>query len=243
MSLLNSVTTDTTLKHEEDVLGGGRQILESNVYRATVKMAYLEVSAQGAVGLNLTADIAGQDFKETLWITNKDKQTYYIKDGVKNPLKGFLLAEAIALLASNVGILEAKTENKIVKVFNYKTKSEVPTEVEVLVDLLGKEVQLGIMKERNFKREKQDDGSYAEGSETYESNTVSKVFHPTNNKTIAECRAQIDAVFLDEWKAKWAGHVFDRTLGKTPSTAQTGTQGLPATIAIKTPPANSSIFN
>lgn len=232
MSLLNTIQNDSNIKETGDSLGGGRTLLESGVHRAMIKIAYLTQATTGTVALNLVADINGAEYKETIYITNKDKQTSYVdkNSGEKRHLVGFLTGDAISLLTTGVSILEQPTERKIVKVWDFTQNKEVPTEVDCLVGLIGKEIQLGIQQETKFKQAKQADGSYADTAEVLSSNKISYAFHPTNNKTVAECRAKVEvAEFMEEWKKKWTGVTNDRTKGKTPS-ASTGTAGAPGNV-------------
>ncbi len=246
MSLLSTVKTDSSVQAERDTLGGGRTLVDSGVHLATIKLAYLEKSSNEAVGLNLTADLEGKEYKETLWITNRNGETFYIdsRSKEKRSLAGFLHADAIALLTTGKAITELGTEKKIIKVYNYKAKQDLPTEVEVLVDLLGKQVQLGILKSTEFKRVKQDDGTYAETAETQETNSIEKVFHAAHGKTVAECRAQVEtATFIEEWKTAWTGKVRDKTKGKTPTASNTGTAGAPAAVGTQINTPTTSLFN
>ncbi len=247
MNALSNLSYDNSIQEEKDSLGGGRSLFESGVYLATIKLAYLEKASSGALGVNLTADIDGQEYKETLWVTSGDakgNKNFYVdtRSGEKRYLAGFLQADGISLLSTGKSISEQATERKIVKVYNYVEKKELPTEVDVLVDMLGKQIQLAILKEITFKREKQDDNSYKETTDTQESNVIDKVFHANHGKTVAECRAQVEkAEFIEEWKAKWAGVAKDKTKGKTPNGSGTGTPGVPHAAAA-TAKSTTSLF-
>lgn len=247
MSLLSGVKTDSAIQTEKDTLGGGRTLVESGVHAARIKLAYLSKATSGALALNIVADIAGSEYKEALYITNKNGENFYVtKDNAKEKrfLAGFLHADAIALLTTGKSILELPTENKIVKLYNFQAKAELPTEVEVLVGLIGKEVQLGILKTQEFKRAKQDDGTYVETTETQETNSIEKVFHATHGKTVAECRAQAEsATFIEEWKNTWAGKLRDKTKGKSPNGGNTGTAGIPQQTSAIAAPSTTSLFN
>ena len=252
MSLLTQVKTGSDIKEEKDTLGSGRTLLESGVYTAVLKLAYLTKATTGSVALNLVADINGAEYKETLYITNKAGENFYIsKDAAKEKrfLAGFLHADAIALLTSGKSILELPTEKKIVKIYNFQAKADMPTEVEVLTDLVGKEVQLGILKTLEFKTVKQgegDDVKYVETSETQQTNSIEKVFHAAHGKTVAECRAQAaSATFIDEWKTAWTAKLRDKTAGKTPNGGNTGSAGSPASgsAAPISTPTTGSLFN
>lgn len=244
MGILGNITTDNNIKQEADTLGSGRVLLDSGVVLATIKVAYLSTAASGAVAVNLIADVDGKEYKETCYITNKDKQSFYVdkKSGEKRHLAGFLIADAIALLTTGKSVVEQDTEKKIISIFSFEHKKDLPTEVECLTAMHGKQVQLGILKECTFKREKQADGSYAEVNEKQESNVIDRVFHPTHSKTVAECRAQAEkAEFIDQWKDRWSGKVKDKTEGKTPkgSTSSTGFVG----AATSAPTSTTSLFN
>ena len=71
-----------------------------------IKIAYLTQATTGTVALNLVADINGAEYKETIYITNKDKQTSYVdkNSGEKRHLVGFLTGDAISLLTTGVSI-------------------------------------------------------------------------------------------------------------------------------------------
>lgn len=238
MNALSNLKYDDSVKEERDVLGGSR-ILDSNVYDGTIKMAYLTTSSGGSLGLNLVVALEnGTEYKETLYVTNKEGKNFYVKDGVKNYLQGFIVADGIALFGAQKSISELSTEKKVVKIYNYDTKSEVPTEVDCVVDLLNAPVKLGIVKELALKQEKNAAGVYVDKvpAETRESNNINKVFHPKNGKTIAECRAKAEtAEFITEWTNKWQGQVNDKTKGKTPESKA----GAPAPVS----KSASTLFN
>lgn len=235
MSKLSNLGYNESIKADNDVVGGGgRPVLTSGIYTGKIKLAYIDESQGGALGLNLTVEFPDHgEYKETLWMTNKQKQNFYVDKTTqeKRYLAGFTHADNLALLVTGKPISELNTEAKLVKIWNYDQKAEVPTSVDVLVDLIGKDVTLGIMHELQMKQAKNAQGIYEDTGVTRDVNSISKVFHPTNGKTVAECRAKAEtAVFKDEWLAKWEGKVHDRTGGK----ATQGTAGAPKPNVPKT---------
>lgn len=215
MSLLKNLTSDESIANEKDSLGGGGA-LDSNVYPAEVKLAYVTQSSSGAVGLvtHFQTD-QGREIRETFWMTSgteKGGKNYYEKDGEKHYLPGYINATALGLLTVGKEVSELETETKVVKLYSSEAKAEVPTKVDVAVELLGQKVLLGVIKEVTNKTVKDDAGKYVPIAETREQNTIDKVFRATDKMTTAEIRAGAEeATFHDNWVKKWAGQVKDRT--------------------------------
>lgn len=225
MSLLKTLTSDASIANEKDSIGGGG-VLESGVYPASVSLAYITKSEGGALGLVLQAKTsAGRDIRQTLWMTSgtaKGCKNYYEKDGEKHYLPGFLAANALSLLTVGKEISDLDTEQKVVAVYSKEAKAEVPTKVDMLTDLLGKDIVIGLIKQTVDKTQKNDAGVYVATGETRDENEIDKFFRASDNKTTAEIRAQVEeATFVHTWKQKWAGQVRDR------ASKGTGTAGVP----------------
>lgn len=214
MSLLSTLTSDASIANEKDSVGGGG-VLDSGLYPATVTLAYAQKSEGGALGLVLQAKTnQGRDIRQTLWMTSgtaKGCKNYYEKDGVKNYLPGYVAANALALLTTGKEISELDTETKVVNVYNKDAKAEVPTKVEAIVDLMGQEILIGVIKQTVDKTQKTDAGTYVPTGETRDENEIDKFFRASDRKTTAEIRAQAEeAAFADVWEKKWAGVTKDR---------------------------------
>lgn len=217
MSIFKNVTSDNTVKGEADRIGGSR-ILDSNLYSMKVTLAYALVAASGAIGLvvGLKSD-SGQEIRETLWTTSgKDKggKNFYEKDGEKFYLPGFLAANGLCLLTVGKELSELDTEEKLVKLYDYEAKAEIPTKVNMVVDLLGQEVLVGVLKTLVDKTAKDGNNVYQPTGETREANTIDKFFRARDRMTVAEIRAQAEkAVFADQWAEKFAGQVINKAKG------------------------------
>ena len=243
MSLLTNLKSDDSIAQERDSVGSGG-VLDSNLYAANISLAYLTKSAGGAVGLVLNAKTdGGREIRQTLWMTSgtaKGGKNYYEKDGEKHYLPGFNLANSLALLTVGKEISELDTETKVVNTYSHEAKAEVPTKVEMLVDLLGKDILIGLIKQTVDKTQKNDAGAYVPTGETREENEVDKLFRARDRMTTAEIRAKADvAGFITTWEAKWAGKVRDKAKGA----GAAGTAGAPkASAAAATKKPATSLF-
>lgn len=213
MSMLGTIKQSETAAGEEDVLGGGgRKVWESDIYKCTVTMAYVLKSAGGAMGVALELkNEAGDLHRETVYITNKSGQNFYVKDGQENQLPGWQLVDSLALLTCNKSITELEEENMVIKLYNFDQKKELPTTVPMLKDLLGKEVYAAIQHTKSNKTQRNDaTGTYDPINEAVERNELSKFFYSEDRRTVPEIKAQAEeATFYANWKERFAGKVRD----------------------------------
>jgi len=240
MSLFKNQITSADIADEKDSIGGGF-VLDSGLYQATIALAYGITSTSGATGLVIQAKTAqGQVIKQTFWTASgRDKgcKNYYEKDGKKNYLPGFLQAQALTLLACGKELHEIEAETKIVNVYNSDAKAEIPTKVEMLMELLDKEILIGLVKQTVDKNAKDSNGVYQPTGETREENEIDKLFRASDRMSVVEIRAKVDtAAFADTWLTKWGGMVKDK------STKTSGTPGAPKTGSTGTKKPSASLF-
>jgi hypothetical protein len=228
MSLLSALASDAGIKQEKDS-AGGNPALESGLYNCKVNMAYLNKASSGALGLvlNLQAE-DGREVRQTLWMTSgtaKGATNYYTdKNGEKQYLPGFNHANGLCLLSVGKEISQMDTETKVVKIYSPEAKAEVPTKVEVLTDLLGKEILVGLLKQTVDKTKKNESGFYMPTGETRDENEIDKLFRASDRMTTAEIRAQAaEASFAMTWETKNTGV----TRNKAKGAASGGTAGVP----------------
>lgn len=242
MSLLAGLATDTTIAEERDSVGSGGPI-DSGIYNCNIALAYINKAASGAMGLvlNLKTD-TGREIRQTLWMTSgtaKGGKNYYEKDGEKHYLPGFNHANSLALLTVGKEISQLETETKVVNVYSVEAKTEIPTKVEMLVDLLGKDIKVGVIKQTVDKTKKNENtGVYEPTGETRDENEIDKLFRARDNMTTAEIRGQAEtATFIETWSNKWTGKTRDRSKGTS------GTPGAPkAAGAATTKKPTNSLF-
>lgn len=247
MSLLKSLANEegTKINNERDSVGGGGA-LESGLYPAKVAMAYLNKAASGALALVLTLKTEdNREIRQSLWMTSgtaKGGKNYYEdKNGEKHFLPGFNHANSLALLTVGTEISDLDTETKLVNVYSSDAKAEVPTKVEVVMDLLGKDIIVGLIKQTVDKSVKNDaTGAYEPTGETREENEIDKFFRASDRMTTSEIRAKAtEPGFIDTWDAKWTGKSRDKTSGAATGAAKTGAPKAAATPGAGKKPTTS----
>jgi len=243
MSFLKNLKSDETIQNESDNLGGAG-LLDSDAYLLDIKLAYITTADSGAVALNIRATTEdGKEVRQQFYMTSgtaKGCKNYYEdKNGEKKYLPGFLTANALALLTTGKEISEQDTEEKVVSLWSSAAKAEVPTKVPMLMDMLGKQVIAGIIKQTVDKTTKDATGAYVPTGETKEENEIDKLFQASTRRTTAEIRAGVqEGAFIDSWIAKWKGKVKNKAKGGDGSGAKAGAPK-PATTAAK---PTSSLF-
>lgn len=243
MSSLKNLTSDNSIANETDRVGGGG-VLDSGLYPATIKMAYVEKAKSGATGIVFQAETdQGRQIRETIYVSSGDakgNKNYYEKDGQKHYLPSFLIMQSICLLAAGKELADIDTEIKVVKVYDFEAKAEVPQKVEVLMDLINKPILLGVIKETVDKKVKDGSDNYVPSGETREQNTIDKAFRASDRMTTAEIRAQAEeAAFVETWSKKWTG------VTKNSAKGASGTAGAPKAAggaAAGTAKPKSSLF-
>jgi hypothetical protein len=112
---------------------------------------------------------------------------------------------------------EQAEEEKVVKIYDYEAKKDLPKSVPVLVDLIGKRIVLGIKKTKEDKSKKDASGNYQPTGETRDANNIDKVFHDPSLITVAEATAAAEkneapvANFHKSWVDRNQGTVKDNT--------------------------------
>ena len=225
--MFNDLRTEG-LEESQDRLGGGF-IKESDIYTGTVKVAYGTKSKKGATALNLVLDFEGKEYKETVYVSNKDGKNYWVdtKNGNKHiPLPGFTVAEELCIIITNKPLADQTVEDKMVNVWDPDLKKEVPKSVPVLTELTGQTVSVGILKQLENKSESDGNGGYTPTAETRETNTIDKVFHTETRLTYPEARdGKTEGGFWDGWISRNQGKTRDRTDKKL--TGSGGNAGAP----------------
>ena len=232
--MLDNLKRDDAIEDDGDSLGGSFGPLDSGIYKFAIDMAYLDKSSGGAMSLNLALKTAdGKSLKTTIYITSGDtkgNRNYFMvkkagqETGERRYLPGFVVGNNIALLAIGKELSELTPEEKTINVYDFTQKKDVPKQKQVLMDLLGAEIDLGVMKQVVDKNAKNDaTGNYEPTGETREENEVVKAFRSRDGLTVAEITAGVtESVFLQQWVDKNAGQVRDKTSGKKGASGTTG---------------------
>lgn len=212
MSLPN-LKMDAGIQSETDNVGSSGPI-ESGLYNHTVEMAYFGKSEGGAISVTVHLNNADKKrVRETFWVTSKTGQNWYEnKQGEKHYLPGFNLVNSLCLLCAGKELGEMATEEKLVNIYSAAEKKEIPTKVSVLMELLGKEIISGVLRQTVNKQVKGPDGKYVDTADTRQENVIDKFFRARDRMTFAEISAQAkEPVFINTWETKWKGVDRDRT--------------------------------
>ena len=191
---------------EADVLGDGG-VLDSDVYKGTVELAYLDAAPSGAKRITIHFNTNGQVNKNTTYISNKNGGFTYKdkKTGDDMPLPGYSQMNAFFMAVTGKGIGEQDTSEKMINIYDFSAKVDKPTEVTVFNDTLNKPIAIGIMKVSEEKTTA--DSGYTQGTgEFREYNEYAKYFDFTSGLTVAEKLAgTASAVFMTKWRKKNQG--------------------------------------
>ncbi len=209
MSNVYSTLTSEGLEESTDVLGG-RHVFDTNIYNATVKAAYSIESSGGALGIALVLATSEGDYNETIYVTNRNKQNFYLNANKKKcPLPGFTLINDLCLIANGKPLSEQDFQEKSLKVWDYDTKDEVVKPVLVAVDLIGAKVAVAITKQLVNKKVKSGN-EYVDSNETVEENRINKLFDLDTHLTVHEAKTKSEAKFYDKWLDKYQNTVADK---------------------------------
>jgi hypothetical protein len=193
--------------------------MESGLYDFKIKAAYLIKSQHGATGVVLDLEGPnGSRFSPTTYVTNRKGETTYAdkQDKTKvHHLPGFNQMNAVSLLALGKPLSELEPENKVVNIYSYEHKKDVPTEVEMLVELIDLPITMGIMKIVEDKNKNVagpgETPNYQPTGEVRTVNEIDKVFRTEDGLTVPEVLAEeTEAKFKDDWSKKNTGRVYNK---------------------------------
>ena len=224
--MFNNLKTDG-IEEAQDRLGGFA-VFNTDVYPGKVKVAYGIKSEGGALGVALTILLdGGREYAETVYVSNKKGENFYVKDGKKYPMPGFTNIDDLCLITTGIPLAEQATEEKVVKIYDYDQKKELPKSVPVLVGLTDQPVLVAIQKSLEDKTKKNDAGDYVPTGETREANSIEKFFHPEYKLTVNEAKAGVEEPkFLKAWTEKNKDQVRDKTTAsKGGNSGQAGAPG------------------
>lgn len=214
---MNPFATQKDIAAPADSIGGGSRQLETGVYDMAIDMAYLDQSKGGAYALNLVLkSMDGATLRQQLWVTGgtaKGQLNFYIdKENKKQYLPGFNIANALCVLTAGKEMGELTPEDKMVSIYNFDLKKDVPTSKPVYTDLIGQFVKVAVTKQIVSKNKKNEaTGKYEPTAETRTENEIAHIFSATTGQSMNEFTGGKDADFLEKWAAANTGKTRDRT--------------------------------
>ena len=218
MSIFDGLESGTDIQEATDSVGGFT-VLESAVYALTVERAFVTLSAGKAMALNVHFKGAGNiTLRQSFWVTSgeaKGCKNFYInkKTQEKQYLPGYNQANALCLLTCANELKAMDTKKATVNLYDSTQKKEIPTEVDLLHDLTGKQIFAGVINQLVDKRAKDPNtGNYEPTGETRSENEVDKMFRASDGLTVVEIKAQkTEPLFKKKWVENWEGKVKDKT--------------------------------
>lgn len=244
MGIFSNLTNEG-LEEAQDRIGGFAPF-ETDAYDGKVKLAYAGQSEGGAHNVNFIFEgIDGRDYSETVYITNKKGENFFLNKDDKTkkvPLPGFTVVNDICLATTEAPLSEQETEEKVVMIYDYDAKKEVPKSVQVLTGLLGKPVTLGIVQQLENKSQKDQAGNYQPIADTRIVNFIDKVFHTATRKTMVEALNGQEAAFYTKWLERNKGQQRDKRTIKEGEAGMTGRPPVGGAPAAGAPGKAKSLF-
>lgn len=235
------------VEEERDSLGGG--VLDANIYDFTLKLAYITYAASEAMAVNLVFEGAGgAQMKQTVYISSgkaKGKKfTYTDKNsGEERPLPGYSQINSLCMLAAGMPLNKMNPEKKVVGIYDYDEKKELPKETPVLMDLKDTKISIGVLKVLEDKQSKNSEGVYVSNGETREVNRMDKFFQVDTRATLTELSAGEDSgKFAGKWLTKNKDLVKDETTKPTGATGVSGVPSLGGNVEAKTVAPVGNLF-
>lgn len=247
MSNVFANQTTEGYEEEQDRLGGGGTVA-SGVYDATVKLAYIGKSqSSNAQSVSIHLDLDGQSFeyRETVWVTNRDNENFY-KDkndaSKKHALPGWNLIDSLCLLTTGYGLTDQEMEEKVVNLYDFEQRKELPRNVVCITPLHGEKITVAILETIEDKNVKDGSGKYVPSGDTRTENHIDKFFHAESGMTVSEIKAGKETgEFKEKWAEKNNGSKKDNST-KDASGAKTGAPGKPGGSGDGAAP-KKSLFN
>jgi len=218
--MLGNFKKDDSIEETKDRVGGASNgPTESGMCLAVIETAYVGESTGGATCINITAKGEnGENIRLTEYISSgkkKGQKNYYERDGKKHYLPGFKKMDDLSLLLTGEHIAEMEPEEKVISLWDYDEKKEMPTAVQMMMDWCGQEVYLGLQRVISDINVKDAKGDYQPTGFTRLSNELSTSCHPETKLTVNEMIAEVEeSVFFDKWVEKNTGNDYDKSAAK-----------------------------
>ena len=181
MTNIFSGKTTAPEKVEDDFLAGSG-VLDTDMYLATIKTAYIGKAAKSeARNVTLLLDINGKEHRTQIWVSNRDGDVTYKdkKTGEMKNLPGFNQVNSLCLLVAGQEMGSMDVEELTVKLYDFETKRELPQAVDCFTALHGEDVMVAMQRQTVDKTAKNEaTGAYDPTGETRDQNEVVK-FLPT----------------------------------------------------------------
>lgn len=231
-----ALPSDVVVVEEKDTVGNGGAV-DTNVYSGTLDLVYQDVSKNGAISINIHFNVEDKIVRQTTYISNQAGKFTYNKDGKNYPLPGYSQMDSFFKAVTGKGIAEQEQLEKVLKLYDFEQKKEVPVPRKCFVDAQGQRIAIGILKvseEKTVKTtETEANGKvkYVGTGEFREINEFDKYFDADSGLTNVEKAGGItEPEFLNIWKTKKVGTVKVKAAKNQPAAgSKAGSAAKPAT--------------
>lgn len=204
--------TDVEVQEEKDSVGGFQR-WETDLYRATLKAAFLgEYKApagktKGSKYIEVVIELMDAEGnklehseREVVWSANTEG-AFYIdkKTGKKKQLIGLSKMNSLGMLLTGKKLETSVFETKVHKVYDADAKGEVNKELPTLTEWCGKPIHVGLLKVTENKQTKAGN-KYVNTNEEREINVVDKYFDE-DKRSLLEVQGDKPASFCEDWIA------------------------------------------
>ena len=217
-----SLPTNVKKEEEKDVIGGFAP-LPAGIYDAMIQMAYLDESASGAKCIVIKAKIGEKEVSQTTYISNKagvftykDKQTGDLK-----PLPGYTQMDTFFVAVTGKGINEQTIEEKVVNIYDYAARKDVPQKRQVFMDVVKQPIKVGLQQINEEKTTKES--GYTDGTGEFRKyNEFAKWFNADSGLTTQEEQAGVtEPTFIKAWEENFANKVITKNAKNSKAGATT----------------------
>lgn len=196
---------DDSLVKDKD--NSGSFVLNTGIYKATVKSHYLINNAKNAVEAHLTLDINGGDHNFTIaltWDGDNSKIGSIVKDfktkqgGVFKKVKpGYVTLNSLTKITMGKSLKEVSQVKKMVEVQNWETKNKEKKQAYVIEGLDGVKFNVGIIHKQ-----------YESQGKLKDTNAIDKIYNE-NNQTLSEIENNAPSTYAKKFMSEKAGKIFD----------------------------------
>ena len=193
-NIFSKVKPATKNEVEQDRLGGGGT-LPTDIYKGTVKAAYLQKSASSeAMSVNFLIDVNGHEIRSRTWTTNRTGGVTYKdkKSGEDVNLPGYNLIASAALMGLGIELHKLEVEERTLKLYDFTAGKEVNQAVNCFVEFHGQEITFGLQEQTVDKTKDDGTGKYVPTGETRTENEIVKFYANEPRVTGSELKKFIE---------------------------------------------------
>lgn len=208
---------DEYLGQEDDVLssGGERFQIPTGVYDFEITKMYAAEAQSGSVSIVLEANTIDNMYtlRDRFLVLTADEKSTFVRDGKEVLFSSYVTVDTLCRLVmlDGEGVVDCEQDSKLVEgsVWNPEKRKFEDGMQNVLVDMIGGKFVGLVVQQDEWKREKNADGDYVDGTEV---RRVSKLYKACDERghTLSELKAQEEPTFKDTWLANNEGRITHR---------------------------------